>query len=404
MTSSLLRLAAILTSLLASGAALAQSAACQHYRSQLAALERGGRSSQYAAMAERQRGELARMQGYYQSLGCERSQFSFFGLAPNPQCGAAAQQVRAMEANYARLASQSGGGGDFDDRRRQLRAAIEQNCQPRREAALGAPSRGGVFERLFNTPERRRNDDDDDRKRRVRDDDDEPRRYGGGAGRPVCVRACDGYFFPLSNVPGGRQGGDDLCQALCPGAEAALYYLPSDSDLDRAVSAKGKPYAHLPAAYRFQKSHDPSCSCRKQGQTWAEALRKAEAMLDRKSGDIIVTSQKAEELSRPKFSKRDIRKALEEKAKEKLRDGVGADDSATQATVDAAESKAAAETGAAAPTASRESAGIGPKTIEKERIVGRDDGAKNEVVTADGLRRTVRIVAPNVIPVPQTRM
>ena len=64
------------------------------------------------------------------------------------------------------------------------------------------------------------------------------------------------------------------------------------------------------------------------------------------------------------------------------------------------EEKAAAETAAAAPTASRESSGIGPQSIETTHIVGQNEGSQQEVVTGNGQKKTVRVIAPNLIPVP----
>ncbi len=70
---------------------------------------------------------------------------------------------------------------------------------------------------------------------------------------------------------------------------------------------------------------------------------------------------------------------------------------------EAAESEEAAEAGASAPTASKESAGIGPQSIETNRVVGAQEGPKQTLTTGDGSKRPVRIIAPNLIPVPEMR-
>ena len=49
-----------------------------------------------------------------------------------------------------------------------------------------------------------------------------------------------------------------------------------------------------------RKAFDEACACKKQGESWAVVLRKAESMLEQRKGDMIVTAEKAEELSRPK--------------------------------------------------------------------------------------------------------
>jgi hypothetical protein len=102
-----------------------------------------------------------------------------------------------------------------------------------------------------------------------------------------------------------------------------------------------------------------------------------------------VTTQKSEEMSRPKTAPNAARERDKKAAEAKASD--------------AAEAQAAAELGAAAPTAGRESSGIGPQSIESSRVVDRSEGPKRQMTTPDGTRRNVRIVAPNIIPVPETR-
>ena len=67
------------------------------------------------------------------------------------------------------------------------------------------------------------------------------------------------------------------------------------------------------------------------------------------------------------------------------------------------ETKEAAEIAAAAPTASKESAGIGPQSIENNAVVGQGEGSKQEVVAGNGQKKTVRVIAPNLIPVPHAQ-
>src|SRR3954447_14491146 len=231
------------------------------------------------------------------------------------------------------------------------------------------------------------------------------RRLGGG--RLVCVRTCDGFFFPLSNAPDGRSGADKMCQALCPGAETAPYSMPSgeDTELDSAMSLKGKPYTRLAAAFKFQKSFDPSCSCRKDGQTWAQALTRAEKMLGPQRGDIIVTAQKAEELSRPKIALaakrgRDKNLKLGKPLNVETTGSVLAPAQAAAAkTSETTERRTSAEDIPSIPTASRASAGIGPKSIESAKVLKQTDGPKRELTDDQGGKRTVRIIAPTIISV-----
>jgi hypothetical protein len=55
----------------------------------------------------------------------------------------------------------------------------------------------------------------------------------------------------------------------------------------------------MPNAFKYRQSFNPSCSCRLTGQSWAEALGvERDDTLQR--GDIIVTEQRAKQMSQPR--------------------------------------------------------------------------------------------------------
>ncbi|HZH50315.1 MAG TPA: DUF2865 domain-containing protein [Microvirga sp.] len=355
--------------LVTGGVAIAQSPECQRYRAELAALDRSGGQAQTAAM-QAQRNELNRLLGYYRSIGCERGPLGFLAGPAPAECGAIASRIRQMEAGYARLAQQAAQSGEIEFRRRQLQAAVQQTC--------GVEQPRGFFESLFGPPRGQQPQPSDIMPEGQPIIADGEQSLGGG--RLICVRTCDGSFFPLSSSPGGRQGADEMCQALCPGTETKAYAYPGgDNGLNRAVSvSSSQPYTSLANAFKFRKTFDASCACKKENESWAVVLRKAESMLEQRKGDMIVTAEKAEELSRPKQVQ--AKKAADKKADE--------------------ETQAAAATADAAPTASRESSGIGPQAIENQMIVNQAEGVKQEVVASDGTKRTIRVIAPNIIPVP----
>jgi hypothetical protein len=131
-----------------------------------------------------------------------------------------------------------------------------------------------------------------------------PRRLRGelkiaaGGSYLVCVRACDGGFFPVPYV-GDRDSLAEICQALCPNAEMQLFSMPFGGTIEGSVSMSGLPYASLPNAGKFEQAIDQDCSCRRKGQSWSEALAGIEARLQRHSGDILVTPAISEQMSRP---------------------------------------------------------------------------------------------------------
>lgn len=361
----LLRSLVAVAALLGAGSsALAQTAECQRFRAELAALNSGAVGAPTAQM-QAQRAEINRLVVYYRNIGCERGPLAFLAGPAPAECPAIAQQIRQLEASYARLAAQPADPADVDLRRRQLQAAIQQTCtgeQPR-----------GFFETLFGGPRPQQQIAPDGQP--IMTDE-----QALGGSRLICVRTCDGSFFPLSVAPGGRQSADEMCQALCPGTETVAFASPGGDDgLNRAIAvSSARPYTSLANAFKFRRTFDANCSCKRPNETWAAVLRRAEGMLEQRKGDVIVTAAKSEELSRPRVVQ--ARRAADRKATE--------------------ETQAAAEAAAAAPTASRESSGIGPQSIETSRVIGQTEGPKQEIVASDGTKKTVRVIAPNLIPVP----
>jgi Protein of unknown function (DUF2865) len=126
-----------------------------------------------------------------------------------------------------------------------------------------------------------------------------PKRGAFGGSYVVCVRACDGSFFPVSYFGGNPWDVQEICQSLCPNAAVALYSLPFGGTIDEAVSINGEPYANLSNAHKFEQTFDASCSCRAPGQSWAEALAAAEAKYGHHPHDTIVTEEQSLRMSRP---------------------------------------------------------------------------------------------------------
>ncbi len=261
----------------------AQSIDCGRLQDQIA--QSGG--GRYAQAARRQSVELARTQAYARQLGCDGFA-SFFG--GNPQCGGLNGRIAQMQANLAQLQGAAGGGGARAD----LVARFNAYCR-------GAPQQPrGFFDQLFGGGQTAPPPPPPDEARDEPEDDGSPHARGGS--QALCVRSCDGGFFPLGIS--ARHRADDLtqmCQALCPGTETAVYTRSPDGDIKSALGLDGKPYMDSPNALRFQKSVTPACSCRQAGKGWAESLANAEEVLDStRKGDIMVTPEKSAELSRPK--------------------------------------------------------------------------------------------------------
>ena len=337
----------------------AQSIDCNRLRAELANLPNGpsARGQQFSDAANRQLGEINRTAAYAGSLGCDRRQFLIFGAAPPPECGALNAQIARMRANLAQLqgAAQNESGAA---RRRDLAARYEAYC--RAPQVAGAPSRG-LFGGLFDANPPLRQIPLDDLAEAALRRDATPRPPRGGS-HAVCVRSCDGAFFPVSySAARGNLGQlDDLCHALCPNAEAAVYTF--NGEIDSAVSSGGEAYKDLPNAFKYRTSFDPACTCKAPGQSWVQALAEAERMLGERRSDIVVTEEKSEELLR----------ARPERAKAKSRTGTLSDD------IEAGDPPAA--------DAPDQTTATAPRNLQQ--------GELRNVAGPDGVRRKIRTIAP----------
>ena len=99
--------------------------------------------------------------------------------------------------------------------------------------------------------------------------------------RTLCVRLCDGYYFPVSfsTLPNHFQRDADLCQSQCA-APAELYYHQNPGGaVEQMVSAGNQqPYTSLKTAWRYRKEFVQGCSCKQaEYQPPAGGDKKAEA-------------------------------------------------------------------------------------------------------------------------------
>ena len=78
--------------------------------------------------------------------------------------------------------------------------------------------------------------------------------------RLVCVRLCDGYFFPAPNSA-GRTRSDEACAEACPGAPTRLYTMRSDSITDAVAVRTGTLYTRLPVSLQYTREIASTCSC-----------------------------------------------------------------------------------------------------------------------------------------------
>lgn len=91
--------------------------------------------------------------------------------------------------------------------------------------------------------------------------------------KTMCVRLCDGYYFPISHgVSRSRFNADaEACQSRCS-ADARLFFLPANAtDISAARDRMGRTYENLKSAFLYRKSAPSQCTCRP--DPWSEAER-----------------------------------------------------------------------------------------------------------------------------------
>jgi hypothetical protein len=386
----------------ANGDALAQNAAeCARLQQAIASHHN---SSGTQAAAERQRAELGRTGALARSLGCENHKILIFGSDPPAQCGQLNGQIARMQANLADLEARGGGGGGGDLVARYNAECLNAPPKPTNflEALFGGVARLAPLPQAQpQTDARFESPEEGSPNQQAKPAQKGPVEAHAGS-YAVCVRTCDGSFFPVSYSGAGSRSDslEEVCRALCPNADMALYSYPFGGTIEEAESPSGEPYANLPNAGKFEQTNDPTCSCRRKGETWAEALADAETRYGHEKHDIIVTPEKSAEMARPIIDPK-AKPAVDPKVKPGAPTTPGVEPGATPPVdaanapvldINGADTKLSAETA----TVSREASGIAGDDVQGGKSFSVNQGRTVQVTGPDGVKRSVRIVGPTL--------
>jgi hypothetical protein len=282
--------AALLGALALCGMIVTQSQAasrvCRQLEAQLAAASGGGGGKpallgKYDDAIGRQRQQISKVRDQSSRAGCGFSLFS----RNDTECAAISATIERMNANLDALQAKRerlAGGGSRSDRERILTSLDANGCRnegiaPRRaQEAKREDGSGSLFDQLFGrgnrpieTPEE---PDDPGQERTTGASISQPDRVDppspGGEFRTMCVRTCDGYFFPMSNAAslGDFERDQKNCESACPGTEMQVFYTRgmNDDSASMTSSATGRPYGELPTAYLYKQpnmSQPPACGC-----------------------------------------------------------------------------------------------------------------------------------------------
>ena len=214
--------AVVAVAALAASPALAEPAVCRQLQADYLSADRSASRAGGGGDAGQLRRDLAAAQAQARRLGCQR--FLFFGPKPSKQCPSIMARVNRLQRDLNRSSGfgwGNFGAGQASFERDRLRSALIRNgCE---------------------IP--------------VRSD------WAGSGYRTLCVRTCDGFYFPISfSTSRARFKIDEaVCKAMYGGADAELYVHYNGSPSEQAASLSGKRYLNLPTALLYRSEFNRSC-------------------------------------------------------------------------------------------------------------------------------------------------
>ncbi|MEJ1158236.1 DUF2865 domain-containing protein [Prosthecomicrobium sp. N25] len=225
---------------------------------------RAGNASFETTAADR-----ARIIAALRQNGCGPDGSSIVAGPAKPVQNGTAPIVAGPGARGGRYFTLNGPGGPvtyFEDESGRI-VRLESPAPPTRVAVAPPPRQGGLFGTLFGERPPGVVDPDEmsDRPGSGELEGEGGSADGSGGYRTLCVRMCDGYYFPISySTSRSRFATDsDICRARCPGAETRLFAHPTGTDSETAVSADDsqQPYTKIPNAMRYRTQYVSGCGC-----------------------------------------------------------------------------------------------------------------------------------------------
>lgn len=216
----------------------------------------------YARAIAQQNREILKVRSDIRRYGCSSGSIIVFG-GPNAQtCQLLTSTLKRMLANLKILEHKKVDlktNSMSKSTRRRLLAALEANgCNDVRSETSLKPSLNINFP---SSPESN-----------AQPEDYQIHNLGGVADngnlQTVCVRTCDGGFFPISSNASSASFARDakVCSMMCPGTQTQLFYHSlSGQEIGEMVSADtGKAYQDEPYAFKYRTppvGGSKSCGC-----------------------------------------------------------------------------------------------------------------------------------------------
>lgn len=259
------------------GAAEAASTVCRSLEAQLAAAG-GGRAVAFGDAASRQRQAITSAESQARRSGCYGAAFLTRDQSASPQCRALVASIGKMKTNLAKLERGSRMAGSrqapIGNRDAILRQLGANDCGPQYASYVAQPRQRNFLERLFNPDNNQPTPNvavvpaaPVTRDTASSNSGGYDTGFGRGSYRTLCVRTCDGYYFPISysTTKANFAADEQACRQLCPGTDVALYaHRNPGQDSSRALSTVDQSrYSDLPTAFAYRTSFNPSCTCGK---------------------------------------------------------------------------------------------------------------------------------------------
>lgn len=221
----LLALALCVTMTAEAAAQSAPSAFCRQLQADYLRADRnsGGGGGGRGDVGKLQR-QLADAQNDARRAGCRRILFG----RPGKNCPAIMARINQLQRDIGR--ARAGGGGSFAVNNSRFERDRIRNALARNGCEIPSRGSGGM-------------------------------EYAGSGYRTLCVRTCDGYYFPISfSTNRSRFKIDEaVCKSMYGGASAELFVHSNGSPSDTAVSLKGEPMVNSTNAFAYRHFYSGAC-------------------------------------------------------------------------------------------------------------------------------------------------
>jgi len=108
-----------------------------------------------------------------------------------------------------------------------------------------------------------------------------------GSVRTLCVRLCDGFYFPISSATTRSELAHDAdkCSAICSVDAQLFYHSNAGGSVDTMVDLTGRAYSTLRNAFKYRHTLVPGCRCRP--QPWSDAEQRRHRSYGRQPGVAV---------------------------------------------------------------------------------------------------------------------